>query len=418
MPKKNIVVALDVGTSKISCVIAEHCLEKGLEILGKSSSPSHGVKKGVITDLKECARAVELAVLEAENAAGVRVTSVYTGVSGEHISSRSNRGAVHVTGKNRKITNIDVNNVIKAAGKEKNIGDRRILHILPLSYYIDGHNTVSNPLNMEGSKLELDAYLITGHDTYLKNVKNVLEMTELELEKEGYIHSTVAAAESIIKEEEKELGMLLVDMGAGTTKIAAYKGSHLIHCKTLPIGGDMVTFDIAMTFKIPLSEAEGLKISKGSACPELLTAEEEGEIMEAISFSESESVNVQRKMLAEIVEARLMDIFEAINREVKKLGDSGIYMAGIILTGGCAKLKDIKYLASRVLKLPTRLGKPMNIPGLNEWEGNPEFAGVVGTLKCALERKKETDVEIANKGVQHKVSSFLKGFWDWILQTF
>ena len=418
MPKKNLIVALDIGTSKISCIIAEYCLENGVEIIGKSFSPSHGVKKGVVTDLKECARAVELAVLEAENVAGVRVSSVFAGVSGEHIASHNNRGTISITNKGKKITPDDINKVIKAAGGAKNVNDRKVLHVLPLGYYIDGYNGVSDPLNMEGSRLEVDAYLITGLNTYLNNIRNALEMTELELEKEGYIHSTIAAAESIVRDEEKELGMLLVDMGAGTTKITAYKGKHLIHCKTLPIGGDMVTYDIAMTFKIPLSEAEGLKTSKGSACPDLLTEEEGDEIMEAISFSESESVNVQRKMLAEIMEARLMDVFEAVNKEIKRLGDSGIYVAGVILTGGCAKMKDIKYLGSRILRLPTRLGKPMSFPGLNDWEGNPEFAGVVGTLKCAMQRKKETEGKIAKKGISHRVSTFLHGFWDWLLQTF
>ncbi len=308
--------------------------------------------------------------------------------------------------------------MVSEAGGLKLPQDRRILHVIPRGFYIDGHNGVINPLGMKGDKLEVDAYIITGLSTYLQNISRALEMSEIELEKNGFIHSTIAAANAIIKEEEKKLGILFVDMGAGTTKIAAYKSGHLLHCRTFPLAGDKITYDVAMTLKVPLSEAEGLKISKGAACPELLTEDEENEVMEAISFSESEAVNVQRKMLAEIIEARLMDIFAAVKREIQRLNESGVFIAGVVLTGGTAKIKDINYLAGRILELPVRIGKPKNISGLNEWEGNPEFAGVIGTLQMAVNRKGGNGTVAGKCNLVHNAYNYLKKAWELIVEAF
>lgn len=416
MPDDKSIVVLDVGTSKICCLIAQYNVETGIEIIGKGQSPSHGIKMGVVTDLEECAKSIEIAVLDAENSAGIagmHVHNVFAGISGEHIATGTNLGKIEITNKNHKITQSDVDNVIRTAGGVELPRDRQIIHVIPRGYRIDGYNGVTNPVGMCGSSLEVDAYLVTGINMYLQTIASALEMTELTLEKDGYILSTIAAGEVVLRKEEKDLGILLLDMGAGTTKIVAYKGGSLISCRTLPIGGDKITRDIALIFKIPLSEAEGLKVSKGAAYPEFLTGDEESEVMEAISFSESEAVNVQRKMLAEIIEARLVQIFEEIRHEIKLLNDKGIYLAGAILTGGTARLKDINHLASNILQLRTRVGKPTHIPGLNEWEGNPEFAGVVGTLKMAAEKRKDQ----GDNNVKNPVLTVISDIWEWIKQA-
>ncbi|MCE1247836.1 MAG: cell division protein FtsA [Firmicutes bacterium] len=419
MPK-NTVVAVDMGTSKISCLIAEYSPETGLEIIGRGHTPSHGIKAGVVTDLKECARALELAVIEAENSAGMRVNSVFAGITGEHIQIKNNKAKIDITGKGYKITAEDVTKVVQMAGGISLTADRKILHVIPRGFCIDGYIVVDDPVGMQGKILEVDAFVVTGAKAYMQNINLALEMSELELEKDGYIYSTIAAAGTVLKDEEKKVGILLVDIGAGTTKIAAYKGGSLISCRTIPIAGDKITYDIALTFKIPLSEAERLKVQKGSACADRLNNDEQNEIIEAEDFADSGIiVDVQRKLLAQTIEARLMDIFELVGREVRKLNEIGIIPVGVILTGGTARLKDIHYLASRVLELRVRVGKPINIAGLKEWEGNPEFAGVVGALNCAITRKKtSTKSPVVKANISHGMFTSFKRVWDWVIQAF
>lgn len=419
MPKDNRVVAVDVGTSKISCVIAEYSLENGIEIIGKGYVPSHGVKMGIVTDLQECSKAIELAIIDAENSAGTRVSHVFAGISGEHITSGYNKGKIDITNKNNEITPSDLRKVIHKAGGVKLSQDRKILDIIPRGFYINGHNGIVNPVGMRAQQLEVDAYIVTGSNTYLQNISRAFEMTEIvELEKNGFIHSSLAAAKAIIRDEEKKLGTLFVDIGAGTTKIAAFKNGSLIHCRTLPVAGDRITFDIAMHRKIPLSEAEGLKVSKGCSCVEMLTEEEGDEIIEALSFSESESIDIERRILVEVIELRLIQIFKHIKKEIQMLNDRGVYFAGVILTGGTAKLKGISYLAARVLELPVKIGKPVNIRGLNEWEGNPEFSGVVGTAAMALERRSEKSYSVKNQNFVQRVMHVLKKIWDYVIAAF
>lgn len=387
MPRFNSIAAIDAGTSKISCLIGECNENNEIEVIGKGQSPSHGIKKGAVTDIEECARAIEIAVIEAENAAGVRVSSAVAGVSGEYIFTGTSKGKVDVTGKNNEITKADLKRVIDSAGEGKLGVEKKILHVIPRCYFINGHDGVKNPVGMFGQNLEVDAYLIAGENTSLQNLTRSFTRTGLELESGGYVFSSLASARAVLDDSDKSLGIVMVDMGAGTTKIAVYKGGVLIHCRVLPLGGDNLTYDIAMTFKIPLSEAESLKTAKGSACPELLTPEEGEEEVPAMSFSESESVSIQRKMLSQIIEARLMDIFEGIRKELQRLHGMGVCIAGAVLTGGCAKLKHINYLAQRILDIPAKIGKPTGVTGLGKWEGNPEFASVVGTLQYAAERR-------------------------------
>lgn len=414
MARSNVIAAVDAGTSKISCLIGEIHDNNTLEVLGKGSAPSHGMKRGAITDIDECAKSIELAVIEAENASNVRVHSVVAGVSGEFILAGTSRGKHKITGKNHEVTEADLKRVITSASNVKMGEGKQILHVVPMGYYIDGHNGIRNPLGMVGSKLEVDAFLIAGEETYLQNIARTFQKTGLELELGDYVYSSLASAHSVLEESEKNLGIVLVDIGAGTTKINVYKGGVLIHSRVLPLGGDNLTYDIAMTFKIPLSEAENLKITKGCACPEFLTADEEEEEVEAISFSESESINIQRKMLSEIIEARLMDIFEAIRKEILKLNNNGIFIAGTVLTGGTARLKHVQYLSQRVLDVPAKVGKPANITGLGNWANNPEYASVVGVLQMAMERKIEGGTRIR----MGSVGGFCNRIFQWLHEVF
>jgi len=383
----NIVAALDTGTSKISCLIGEIHENNVLEVIGKGAAPSHGIKKGAITDIDECAKTIELAVMEAENQSGVRINSLLAGVSGEFIVSGTSRGKIKISGKNQEVTDGDIAKVMSSARMAKICQDRRILHAEPMGYHIDGHNGIRNPVGMVGNKLEVDAYLIAGDNTYLQNIARTFQKSGLEMDLNDYVYSSLATANTVLDDSDKNLGVALIDMGAGTTKINVFKGGVLVHSRVLPLGGDNLTYDIAMTFKIPLCEAESLKISKGCACPELLSAEEEEEEVEAISFSESETLNIQRKMLSEIIEARLMDIFEGVRKELNRLGTGGIFVAGSMLTGGTARLKHINYLSQRVLEMPAKIGKPCNITGLGSWAGNPEYSSVTGILQMAADRR-------------------------------
>jgi cell division protein FtsA len=416
VPKRDMRVAVDVGTSKISCLIGEYREDLGMEILGRGTAPSHGIKKGAITDVDECAKSIELAVIEAENSAGVRVNSVTAGVSGEYIITGNGRGKVRVGGRNYEISRQDVNRVIATARNGQQEGTR-ILHVVPRIYSIDGHEGVKNPEGMIGRALEVDAYVIAGKENHLQNIYQAFTRSGLELNSDNYVFSSLGAARAVVTESEKNLGVVLIDIGAGTTKITVYKHGALVHSRVLPLGGDLITYDIAMFYKIPLSEAESLKITDGSACPDLLTSEEEEEEVEAVSFSESQSiVMVQKQMLAKIIEARLMDIFEAIRKDLHKLSTKGIYVAGVIFTGGTAKTKHIQYLAQRILNLPAKIGKPANVPGLGEWEGNPEFASVVGTLHLAGENSMKELAGVSSG--KSKAGIAFRKLYQWLQDVF
>jgi cell division protein FtsA len=415
--KNNVIAAVDVGTSKISCLIGEINGDESIEILGKGAIPSHGIKKGAIADIQESAKAIELAVIEAENATGIpgiRVNSVFAGVSGEFISSSAIKGKIDITGKNFEITPADVKKVISTASSAKVGEQHRALHVIPRGYFIDGHNGIKNPVGMVGKQLEVDAYLIAGENTFLENITRTFNRSGLELETSDYFYSSLASAHAVVDESEKNLGIVLIDIGAGTTKVNIYKSGVLLHSWVMPLGGDNITYDIAMTFKIPLSEAESLKITKGSASPELLTAQEEEEEVEAISFSESESVNIQRRMLSEIIEARLMDIFEGIHRDLLRLNNMGICIAGAVLTGGCAKLRHINHISQRVLEIPTKIGRTANMAGLGTWAGNPEFASVIGILQMAADKRSQAE-EKARPGT---LWGFLNKIYQWLLGVF
>ncbi|MFP4497048.1 MAG: cell division protein FtsA [Vulcanimicrobiota bacterium] len=388
MPRHNTITTIDIGTSKVSCLIGEYNSDSVLEIAGKGQAPSHGITKGAINDVEECSKAIEIAVMEAENAAGIRVSSVTASVSGEYISSGSSKGKVEITSKNGEITQNDISRVIEAARNSKPHEGHRILHVVPRCFSVDSHDAVKNPLGMIGKNLEIDAYLIMGKDSFLQNINQAILRTGLELETSNYVFSSFVSGHSVVDESEKNLGVILIDMGAGTTKINVYKSGVLVHSRVLPLGGDLITYDIAVYYGIPLSEAEKLKIQEGSACADLLTAEEEEAEVEAASFSESQSiVLVKREVLAQIIEARLMDIFEVIRKEISWLHNRGIYIAGSILTGGVAKTRHVHFLAQRILEVPTKVGRPGKYNGLSDWAGNPEFASVVGSMRYLEENK-------------------------------
>lgn len=415
MSENKTVIAVDVGTSKISCLIGER-VDGGVEVIGKGQAPSHGVKKGAIDDIEECSQSIELAIVEAENCAGVRVNQIVAGISGEYISTFCGRGRVAITNKGNEITSADVSRALSLAKPDKDMEDLRLLHAIPRMYSIDGEMGVKNPVGLIGNHLEVDAYMVAGSRTHLANIAKAFNLNGLEIEPGGFVLSSIGAARAVLAESEKNLGVVLIDIGAGTTKIAVYKGGFLIHSRTLSLGSDSLTYDIAMCFRIPLVEAENLKIKYASACPDLLSEEEQTQQVAALSFSESEdTVLVPRKELSCIVEARLMEIFEAISRDLKRLYSKGIYIAGAIITGGASKMRHVNYIAQRILDLPTKIGRPTNIQGLGDWEGNPEYSSVAGILQLASERKAISVPVVKNK--TGRVTHAFKKVWSWLQEV-
>lgn len=416
MPKDRSIVALDLGTSKISCLIGEN-IENRLEVIGKGESPSHGVDKGSVVDIEKCSRAIELAILEAENSSGKRVNSLVVGTSGGFITSFADKRKIKINGEENEITSEQLASLLSSLKNEKfKKFDREmsILHVLPRLYLIDGHSGVKNPVGMVGKELEVEAYLIAGFDNYLQNISRMFTKMDLDLDDPGFVSSSLAAADVVVTESEKDLGVIFIDIGAGTTKLAVYKEGNLIYSRTILMGGDLITRDISKCLKIPLIEAENLKISEGSACPDLLDSQEENRELEAASFSESTSiVLVGKRILAEIIEARLIEIFEIIKKDIHYLNSKGVYIVGSILTGGVAKLEHVDCLAQRILEIPAKIGRPKNLIGLGDWEGNPEYSSVVGILSLASSKKNQVP-----STPQNGLVNYFKNFIRWLQEVF
>lgn len=411
MANHKIITGLEIGTSKICCLIAEVSEDQKIEILGKGFCASRGVKKGVITDIEEAIKSIEAAVLEAEKMAGFDICPVYVGVKGEYIASINSCAAVAVASPERLINEVDLKRAVDAA---KNINlpkDRSIVHVIPIGYVIDGHNGVKNPVGMYGEKLEVQTHIVTGVTTFLQNIKKCIKLSDLELEPEGFVLESIAAGKAATTLQERESGTILIDIGGGTTDFVLFKDGNVYMTGVLPVGGNHITYDIAVALKIPLVEAERLKVSYGQAKS---TSVCEDEKLEVVSFSQKGQAYVSRKFLCQIVEARLSEIFELIKKQIEFAALGGTYLVGATLTGGTALCKNITELASDILQVPARIGYSDNLDGLVDIVKGPEFCTSVGLILCGRERNRND--EKRNKPLKSK--TYIQKAVHWLSEVF
>ena len=402
---KRMIVGLDIGTSKVVAVVGEVDVEGVIEVVGIGSHPSRGMKKGVVVDIESTVNAIQRAVEEAELMAGCQIHSVYAGIAGNHIRSLNSHGIVAI--KDREVFQPDIDRVIDAAQAVAIPADQKILHILPQEYVIDEQEGVKEPLGMSGVRLEAKVHLVTCAVNAAQNIEKCIRKCGLHVE--DIILEQLASGYSVLTEDEKDLGVCVVDIGGGTTDIAVFTDGAIRHTAVIPIAGDQVNNDIAMALRTPTPHAEEIKIKYACALASLAG---ENETIKVPSVGERPERDLSRQALAEVVEPRYDELFTFIQAELRRSGYEDLIAAGIVLTGGTAKMEGAVELAEEIFHMPVRLGKPKDISGLADIVRNPIYSTAVGLLQYGAKQQSETIVMPAAAGmdgVMGKVRNWIMG---------
>jgi cell division protein FtsA len=372
-PDKQLIVGLDVGTSKVVAIVGEILPEGGIEIVGIGSHPSRGLKRGVVVNIESTVQSIQRAIAEAELMAGCQIHSVYAGIAGSHVRSLNSHGVVAI--RDKEVTAGDVDRVIDAARAVSIPADQKILHILPQDFVIDGQDGIREPIGMSGVRLEVHVHIVTGAMSAAQNIVRCVERCGLKVD--DVILEQLASSYAVLNEDEKELGVCLVDIGGGTTDIAVFTDGAIRHTAVIPIAGDQVTNDIAVALRTPTHHAEEIKIKYACALPQLASADE---TIEVPSVGERPPRRLARQTLAEVVEPRYEELFSLIQAELRRSGFEDAIPAGIVLTGGSSKMEGAVELAEEVFHAPVRLGVPQHVSGLVDVVRNPIHATGVGLL--------------------------------------
>lgn len=372
----NMIAALDIGTSKVVCLVGEIGIDGSIEIIGIGSQPSVGLKKGVVVNIDSTVESIQRAVEEAELMAGCKIYSVTVGISGNHISSLNSHGIVAV--KDREVMEYDVERVIDAASAVAISTDRKILHILPQEYEIDGSEGIKEPLGMSGVRLEAKVHLVTSLANAAFNIEKCVHRCGLEVD--HLVLDQLASSYSVLTEDEKELGVCLVDIGGGTSDIAIFTAGAIRYTSAIPVAGDQVTNDIAMALRTPTKHAEEVKIKYACALAQLATKEE---IIKVSGVGDRPAKNLSRLALAEVVEPRYEELFTLIQAEIQKSGYAEMIAAGVVLTGGTSKMEAVVELAEEVFHMPVRLATPQRTGSMTDILADPVYATGMGLLLYA-----------------------------------
>tara|TARA_R110002072_G_scaffold2252_2_gene18590 strand:- start:53989 stop:55221 length:1233 start_codon:yes stop_codon:yes gene_type:complete len=367
------IVGLDIGTSKVVCIVGDVSPEGDVEIVGIGSHPSRGLKKGVVVNIESTVQSIQRAVEEAELMAGCQIHSVYAGIAGSHIRSLNSHGIVAI--RDREVFKPDIDRVIDAAQAVAIPADQKILHILPQEYVIDTQEGVKEPLGMSGVRLEAKVHLVTCAVNAAQNIEKCIRKCGLEVE--DIILEQLASGYAVLTEDEKELGVCIVDIGGGTTDIAVFTEGAIRHTAVIPIAGDQVTNDIAMALRTPTPNAEEIKIKYACALASLAG---ENETIKVPSVGERKDRDLSRQALAEVVEPRYDELFTLIQAELRRSGFEDLIAAGIVLTGGTSKMEGVVELAEEIFHMPVSIGKPTHVTGLIDIVRNPIYATAVGLL--------------------------------------
>ncbi len=360
----NMIVGLDIGTSKVVAIVGEITAEGNLEIVGLGSHPSRGLKKGVVVNIESTVQSIQRAVEEAELMAGCQINSVYAGIAGSHIRSLNSHGIVAI--KDKEVMRADVERVIDAAKAVAIPADQKILHILPQEYIIDSQEGVKEPYGMSGVRLEAKVHLVTGAVNAAQNIEKCIQRCGLAVDE--IILEQLASSYAVLTDDERELGVCIVDIGGGTSDIAIFTEGSIKHTGVIPIAGDQVTNDIAMALRTPTQYAEEIKIKYACALAQLARAEE---TIKVPSVGDRPPRNLSRQSLAEVVEPRYDELFTLVQAEIRRSGYEQMLAGGIVLTGGTSKMEGVVELAEEIFHLPVRLGAPIHSGGLQDIVRNP-----------------------------------------------
>lgn len=376
MAKEQIIASLDVGSSKIRVVVALLQDNKKVpNILGVGVSPSTGMRKGNIIDVDETISNISAALEDAERMSGAPIHHVFVGISGSHVESFDSKGVIAISHAGSEIIEDDINRVLEAAQAVSMPSNRRILRIIPKSFSIDDQRGIKNPVGMIGVRLEVDAHIITGQATIIKNLEKAVHQSGVDID--DLIPSSLAAAEAVLSRRQKELGVLVVDVGSGSTSIAIFEEGATLHTASLPVGGESVTNDVAIGLRTSIDTAEKIKIEYGNTTPEEVN---ERETIDLSLISKIDNQKVSKKHLAEIIQARYHEIFVMVKDELRAIGRDGMLPAGAILTGAAVKMPGCLDLARDVLGLPVQIGFPTEIEGVVDKIDDPAYATAIGLV--------------------------------------
>jgi len=393
--------SIDIGTTKICTVVGEIAQEGEMRILGVGIAPSEGLSRGMVENIRDATEAIKTSVDKAEKSSGTRILSAHVGVAGQHIACLNNRGIIAIPDRTRPIMPDDVTRVLDGARVVSIPTNREIIHVIPRYYVVDGQDHISDPVGMYGTRLDVETHIVTGIDSSIQNLTKCVENVGVQVD--GLILEPLASAEAVLDQEEKEQGVVLVDIGGGTTDIALFLEGSVYHTAVLPVGGNHVTRDIVVGLRAPYQAAEDAKRKWGHAIPSMVDAREEITID---AFGSEGSKTELRRRLCEIVQARNEEILEMVTAEVKRAVHDDVISAGIVITGGGAKLAGIDLLAEQVTGWPARVGMPRNLHGLTDLLIDPAYATSVGLLQWAV-----NEAEASSWHRAPKASLDLSGVW-------
>jgi cell division protein FtsA len=404
--EKNLIVGLDIGTSKVVAIVGEVTPENEIEIIGLGSHPSRGLKKGVVVNIESTVQSIQRAVEEAELMAGCQIHSVYAGIAGSHIRSLNSHGIVAI--RDKEVTQYDVERVIDAARAVAIPADQKILHIMPQEFIIDDQESIREPIGMSGVRLEAKVHMVTGAVSAAQNIIKCVRRCGLEVD--DIILEQLASSHAVLTEDEKELGVCLVDIGGGTTDIAVFTEGAIRHTAVIPIAGDQVTNDIAVALRTPTQHAEEIKIKYACALTQLASADE---TIEVPSVGERPVRRLARQTLAEVVEPRYEELFTLIQAELRRSGFEDLCAAGIVMTGGSSKMEGAVELAEEIFHMPVRQGMPQYVSGLVDVVRNPIYSTGVGLLLFGYQNRALRDTESRMTGgftsVWRRMRSWFQG---------
>lgn len=373
------IVGIDVGTTKICTLVGEVDEARGLRIVGVGVTPARGIRKGVVVNVQEATQAIAASIEKAERISGYTIESAYVGLAGAHVSAINSRGVVAINRGERGIQPGDIQRALDAARAVPIPHNREILHVIPRSYTVDGDQGVRDPLGMQAYRLEVESHIVTGATSSIHNLVKCVQATGVGID--ALVLEPLASGEAVLTDVEREMGVVLADIGGGTTDIAIFIEGSIWHTAVLPTGGEHITNDIAIGLRTPFTTAEEIKIKYGNACPVSVNPNES---LDVTTFGEGERQSIPRQFLSQIIEARVEEIFDLILQEIKRSGYDGLLPAGVVLCGGTADLAGIRDFAREMLNLPVRVGAPQGLQGLVDILGSPAYATSTGLLQWGL----------------------------------
>ncbi|MEE9552352.1 MAG: cell division protein FtsA [Gammaproteobacteria bacterium] len=401
---KNLIVGLDIGTSKVVAIVGEITVNNEVEIIGLGSSRSRGLKKGVVVNIESTVHSIQRAIEEAELMAGCEIHSVYAGIAGSHIRSLNSHGIVAI--RDHEVSVSDVDRVIDAARAVAIPADQKILHILPQEFVIDNQEGVKEPIGMSGVRLESKVHIVTGAVSAAQNIIKCVRRCGLEVD--NIILEQLASSYASLTEDEKELGICLADIGGGTTDIAVFTDGAIHHTAVIPIAGDQVTNDIAVALRTPTQHAEDIKVQFACALTQLANPDE---TIEVPSVGDRPSRRLARQTLAEVVEPRYEELFTLVQSELRRSGFEDLIAAGVVITGGSSKMEGAVELAEEIFHMPVRVGIPQYVAGLSDVVKNPIYSTGVGLLLFGLRQVHEgiPPIRLNSGGVWERMKSWFQG---------